>query len=182
MKTMAFRNSGLDHAPYKDVMDVGLAQWRREFPDIDSSAKATTGRILRLHDVILKAFNKAFKAHGLKYANYAVLATLRSSGRPYEMTPTALQEMMVLTSGGLSKLLARIEADGFIERSIESSDRRSVIVRLTEKGRVIADRAMRTQAKVEHELIATLSMAEREALSSMLRRLLLTNGGRMVGY
>lgn len=163
-------------------MDVGLAQWEHELPDIDSSAKAVTGRILRLHDVILKSFNKAFKTHGLKYPNYAVLATLRSSGHPYEMTPTALQDMMVLTSGGLSKLLARIEADGQIVRTIGSNDRRSVIVRLTDKGRVLVEKAMRTQARVEHDLIATLAAEERELLSAMLRRLLLTNGGRMVGY
>src|SRR5690606_881444 len=66
------------------AMDVGVAQWRTERPDLDSSAKAITGRILRLHDVILRAFNSAFAAHGLKYPNYAVLATLRSAGEPYE--------------------------------------------------------------------------------------------------
>lgn len=170
-----------EHAAYKDVMDVGIAQWRRERPDLDPSAKAITGRILRLHDVILRAFNSAFAVHGLKYPNYAVLATLRSSGDPYEMTPSALQEMMVLTSGGLSKLLGRLEDQGLIQRTVGPNDRRSVIVKLTESGRRLIDQAMATQAKVEHQLIASLSAEERELMERLLRRLVLTNGGRFLG-
>lgn len=166
---------------YKDVMDIGIAQWRRERPDLDPSAKAITGRILRLHDVILRAFNTAFTVHGLKYPNYAVLATLRSAGEPYEMTPTHLQDMMVLTSGGLSKLLARIEKQGLIERKTDTADRRSIIVKLTAKGRAVADSAMATQAKVEHELIASLAPDERELMAGFLQRIVLTNGGRVIG-
>jgi DNA-binding MarR family transcriptional regulator len=162
-------------------MDVGVAQWRNQRPDLDPSAKAITGRILRLHDVILRAFNSAFAVHGLKYPNYAVLATLRSSGEPYEMTPSALQEMMVLTSGGLSKLLSRLEKQQLIVRTVGLSDRRSVIVRLTDKGRELIDKAMATQADVEHELIASLSAEERKVMETLLRRLVLTNGGRFLG-
>lgn len=170
----------VNDATYKDVMDIGIAQWRKERPDIDPSAKAITGRILRLHDVILRAFNSAFTPHGLKYPNYAVLATLRSMGEPYEMTPSALQDMMVLTSGGLSKLLGRLESQKLIIRKVGPTDRRSVIVKLTEKGRVLIDEAMVTQAKVEHELIASLEMDERHLMESLLRRLVLTNGGRFL--
>ncbi len=162
-------------------MDIGVAQWRTERPDLDPSAKAITGRILRLHDVILRAFNSAFASHGLKYPNYAVLATLRSAGEPYEMTPSSLQEMMVLTSGGLSKLLSRLEKQGFIERAVGPNDRRSVIVRLTQKGKALIDQAMATQAKVEHQLIASLSPDDRKMMETLLRRLVLTNGGRFLG-
>ncbi|MGE0844937.1 MAG: MarR family winged helix-turn-helix transcriptional regulator [Flavobacteriaceae bacterium] len=171
----------LDDPTYRDVMDVGVAQWRRERPDLDPSAKAITGRILRLHDVILRAFNAAFAAHGLKYPNYAVLATLRSAGAPFELTPSALQNTMVLTSGGLSKLLGRLERNGLITRKSGPNDGRTVIVRLTEKGRKLVDGAMATQAKVEHELIASISPQERIVLQSLLRRLVLTNGGRFIG-
>lgn len=163
---------------YKDVMDVGIAQWRKERPDLDPSAKAVTGRILRLHDVILKAFNKALSANGLKYRNYAVLATLRSSGEPFEMTPSALQEMMVLTSGGLSKLLSRLEKKNLIARTVGLNDRRNVLVRLTEKGQALVEQAMATQAKVEHELIASLSQEERKIMEKLLRRLVVSNSGR----
>ena len=40
-----------------DIVGRGIAQWRRERPDIDCSGKSVVGRILRLQDVILRAAN-----------------------------------------------------------------------------------------------------------------------------
>ena len=62
-----------------------MAQWRLERPDIDCSGKAVVGRVLLLQDIILKTVNAALAPHGLRYPAYAVLATLRVSGKPYRL-------------------------------------------------------------------------------------------------
>ncbi len=81
------RGTGTDDAPGQDpsfdIVGRGMAQWRRERPDIDCSGKAIVGRVLRLQDVILRAVNGVLERHGLRYPIYAVLATLRVSGPPY---------------------------------------------------------------------------------------------------
>ncbi len=164
----------------RDVMDVGIAQWRRERPDLDPSAKAVTGRLLRMHDVILRAFNRFLASHNLKYADYAVIATLRSSGAPFEMTPSALHDMMALSSGGLSKVLGRLEAQGLVSRTVADEDRRNVIVGLTGPGRDLADRTMTLQAEAEHALLAPLTKRERETVAAALRKLIIHNEGVFV--
>ena len=91
------------HDPSCDIVGRGMAQWRRERPDIDCSGKAVVGRVLRLQDVILRAVNAVLARRGLRYPAYAALATLLCSGAPYAMSPTRLTETLLLSSGGTSR-------------------------------------------------------------------------------
>src|SRR5581483_12522631 len=105
--------------------------------------KAVVGRLLHLHEVFLKAINRTLSRHRLKYPVCAVLATLRVHGAPYRMSPTALLDSLILTSGGLSNLLRKLEKTGHVKRMASDADRRGVIVELTPQGRRIVEPAMR---------------------------------------
>lgn len=156
-----------------DLVGNGMRLWRREMPDIDCSGKAVVGRILHLHDIILRAVDRALAPHGLKYPAYAVMATLRVQGAPYAMSPKELLRTLILTSGGLSNLLRRMEQAGQIRRMSDDRDGRGVIVRLTEHGRSIVEPAMRDHAAAERRLAALLSPPRQRdlvrSLSMMMR-------------
>lgn len=160
-----------------DVVGRGMMQWRVQRPDIDCSGKAVVGRILRLQDVILRAVDAVLARHGLRYPAYAVLATLRASGHPYRMSPSRLKDTLLLTSGGTSNLLARLDRKGWIRRFSDSDDRRGVIVELTEEGRILADQAMVDHAEVERELVKMFSAEEQADLAELLSRMLVLNSG-----
>jgi DNA-binding MarR family transcriptional regulator len=162
--------------PEDDLVGRGMAQWRRERPDIDCSGKAVVGRILRLQDVILRAVNARLAAHGLKYPAYAVLATLRASGTPFRMSPSRLRATLLLTSGGLSNLLARLETQGLVRRSADPIDGRGVVVELTSRGRQLADLAMPTHAAIERHLLRMFDQLERAELARLLSRMMVLNG------
>ena len=157
----------------RDIVDDGMERWQRERPDIDCSGKAVVGRILRLQDVILTAVNDALSAHGLTYSSYAVLATLRSRGAPFAMSPSELTHTLLLSSGGLSNLLSRLEKSAWVTRLADPDDGRGVIVRLSAKGRRLADRAMGDHAAVERKLIDMFSKREQGQLADLLRRMLI---------
>ncbi|MEO9338770.1 MarR family transcriptional regulator [Mesorhizobium sp. SB112] len=133
-----------------------MAQWRAARPDINGSGKAVVGRILHLNDIIMRAVDKALSRHGIMYPVYAVLATIRVSGEPYRMSPTELLSTLLVTSGGLSNLLRRMEADGYITRTANKRDGRGVIVELTDEGLALADASMADHAAVERSLIECL--------------------------
>lgn len=160
-----------------DIVGRGMAQWRRERPDIDCSGKAIVGRILRLQDVILRTVNAVLARHGLRYHAYAVLATLRASGTPYRMSPSRLRETLLLTSGGTSNLLAQIEKKKWIRRLPDPLDGRAVIVELTKEGKALVDHAMADHADVERALVSMFSEQEKHALAAMLSRMLVLNSG-----
>lgn len=163
-------------SPTFDLVGRGMAQWRRQRPDIDCSGKAVVGRVLHLQETILRAVNAALAPHGLRYPDYAVLATLRVAGEPFRMSPSRLQATMLFTSGGVSNLLRRVEKKGYVRRLSDPADGRGVLVELTQKGLALAEAAMADHAAVERRLCAMLSKDEQGVLAALLSRMILLNG------
>lgn len=166
----------IDQEP--DFVDSAISLWTEELPELDTSGKQITGRILRLAEFITDQMNDVMHPHGIKYGTYAILATLRASGAPYAMTPKALQTTLVVTSGGLSNQIARLEAKGLVSREVDPSDGRGVLVRLTREGQALADRTMPPQAAAERDFVRMLTPEERQNLEDLLRRVLLVNSLR----
>lgn len=158
-----------------DRIGRGLRMWQAEVPEIDSRAKAVVGRVLHLQELMTERINRNLARFNLKFPSYAVIATLRVSGAPYRMSPGELLSRIVLSSGGLSNLLRRLEADGYIIRRADEHDARGVQVELTSKGIAVAEEAMRAHAVLEHELIGGLSAAEQESLSRLLAKAIVLN-------
>ncbi len=157
----------------EDRIGAGMLRWRREFPDVDCSGKAIVGRLLHLNEVFQTAINRSLARHRLKYPSFAVLATLRVQGAPYRMSPKALLDTLILTSGGLSNLLRRLEKAGHVRRMADETDGRGVIVELTEQGRLLVEPAMRDHADTERRLVAMLPQAEQALVAAALGRLML---------
>ena len=68
-----------------------------------------------------------------------MLTTLRRSGEPYELTPSALFKATLVTSGAITNRIDRMESKGLVERVRDLDDRRSVRIRLTPQGREVLD-------------------------------------------
>lgn len=155
-----------------DRVDITLHKWSKERGELDTSAKAIIGRIIRLQGVILEIVSKTFKTFQINPGEYAVLCNLRVNGKPYQMSPKEIIQSVLLTSGGMSNLLERMEQKQLIKRIHNSNDRRGVLVRLTEKGKNIIDAAMTEHVHVESQLIAALTKHEQTILESFLKKLL----------
>jgi DNA-binding MarR family transcriptional regulator len=175
MRNEALRRSEVEEPQdwQSDRVGAGMQRWRREFPEIDCSGKAVVGRLLHLHEVFLKAVNRSLSRHKLKYPAFAILATLRVQGAPFRMSPKELLDSLILTSGGLSNLLRKLEKAGHIRRMADESDGRGVIVELTEQGRRLVEPAMHDHAETERRLVAMLSQSEQAAAAQALGLMML---------
>ena len=155
-----------------DHVDRIVEQWRRERPDLDMSALALLGRLVRaahLADLELAAGVAGF---GLQPGWFDLLAALRRAGPPYELNPTSLMEATMLSSGGITKRLDRLVEAGLAERRPDPDDRRGTLVRLTPKGRAVVDRALEAHVANEERLLGPLGASDRRSLDRLLRRLL----------
>ena len=157
-----------------DAVDVIVEQWRRERPDLDPSAKEITGRIIRLASRFQQAYAEAFEPLRLNEGDYGVLAPLRRAGAPHELTPTELARHRMMTSGGMTAALDRLERKGFVARIPNPDDRRGSLVRLTDAGREVIDEAMTQHVLTEHRVVAALDDEEQALLRGLLRKLLRT--------
>ena len=158
----------------KDAVDAILAQWHRERPDLDVSPMGLIGRTTRLASHYRKAIGKVFAAYGLNPGEFDVLATLRRSGAPYRLSPTALFKSMMVSSGTMTHRIDRLEKAGLVERIPDECDRRGTLIKMTEKGFALIEETVTAHVENEHKMLAVLDEDERELLTGLLRKLLLS--------
>lgn len=111
------------------------------------------------------------KRGGSRFSQQRVLRILTRYG---EQTQHQLQERMGVQQGSLSELVKKLETQGLVMRTRAPQDRRQVLIRLTDAGRIESE--TNHQRFLEHNevLFASLTQEEQEALSQMLTRLLQT--------
>lgn len=150
-----------------------VEQWRKERPDLDVSPMAVLGRLNQAASVIARdRLNPLFARFGLQSGEFDVLATLRRSGPPFALTPTALYEATMVTSGAMTARLDRLEKSGLIARGPHPEDRRGVVVQLTEKGRALIDEAVTAHVENEHQVLSGLTREEQDRLAELLKKLI----------
>jgi DNA-binding MarR family transcriptional regulator len=154
-----------------DHVDRLRAQWARELPDLDTAPMAVLGRIYRISNLVRPGIEATFAAFGLDRGEFDVISTLRRSGPPYRLTPTELYTSLMISSGGLTHRLGRLEKAGLVERLPSPSDGRSLIVGLTEKGKALSEQAFRTDMANEANVLSAMDADRREKLESLLREL-----------
>jgi DNA-binding MarR family transcriptional regulator len=154
-----------------EILKVRAESW----PEVVTPVTHLMVRIFRFSNLVLDSAMRRMAAHGLTFTEFEVLVTLRGVPAPHELAPTELYGAVLISSGGLTKVLHALEGRGLIVRGKGRTDRRSKPVRLTAKGRALAERAMADVVRSDGELIYRgLSPAEVERLTRLLRKLLAT--------
>lgn len=157
-----------------DRVDEILAQWKLARPDLDASPMGIVGRISRLGVLLVKQQTQVFARFGLDFASFDVLATLRRSGPPHELTPTQLARCMLVTPGAVAQRMNRLEAAGLITRTHSTADRRVITVALTDSGQTLVDNVLPAHMANEERMLGALTPADRDALAGLLRCLLVS--------
>jgi DNA-binding MarR family transcriptional regulator len=157
-----------------DPVDQILAQWQRERPDLDVSPMAIIGRVGRLAKHFERAIQETFSEFGLHAGEFDVLAALRRSGQPYQLSPTELFNTLMVSSGTMTHRIDRLEKTELVRRIPDPSDRRGALIVLTDKGFELIERAVDAHIVNEHRILSVLSTSERESLTLVLRKLLLS--------
>jgi DNA-binding MarR family transcriptional regulator len=156
----------------RDEVDELSEAWARQRPDLDLGAVAVFSRISRLAKRLDLARREAFTTHGIESWEVDVLAALRRTGEPYELSPGRLLKETLVTSGTMTNRVDRLTARGLVERHPDPDDRRGVIVRLTAEGLRTVDGAFEALLAAEDQLLTTLSARDQKRLADLLRTLL----------
>lgn len=155
-----------------DRIDRTRAEWASECPGLDTAALEVIGRVLRVEHLAGQRIRRVLQRERLDRGGFDVLATLRRSGAPYRLTPTALYRELVLTSGAITHRVDGLEEAGLVKRVAGKRDRRSSEIGLTAKGKAVIDRAMAAHLECETAMLGSLTKADRKALAALLRKLL----------
>lgn len=149
-----------------------IDQWRREIPDIVVGPASVVARIMRAAQYFDHEINRGLSSHGLSNRELDVLSALRRSGPPYALTASELRYEILFSSGGLTKLLDRLESAGLITREQDPDDRRIVRVVLSDAGYELQQEAIPFEIELETRLLEPLDEDQRKTLAQALQVLL----------
>lgn len=164
--------------PPPDLIDSVLDDWRRARPETKADALQIVGRILWLGRQYEETVTRMLAEHGLSYSDYDVIATLRRAGAPYELTPTELARRVLLTSGGLTACLRRLEVGGLVSRRGVPEDRRRLLAKLTPKGFDLVESFIDRRFSLADEALASLNPKQIGEAEAVLRQLVAPVDGR----
>ncbi|MFF1625926.1 MarR family winged helix-turn-helix transcriptional regulator [Streptomyces sp. NPDC058246] len=156
----------------KDPVDAIIEQWAGVRPDLDTAAMEVFGRIFRLSRAMGDRMEKAYARYGIARGEFDVLATLRRSDAPYTLSPRQLSATLMLTTGGMTGRLDKLERAGLLRRSPDPHDRRGLQVTLTDEGLRLIDEAVGAGLAVQTEALSVLDDNRAGQLAELLRQLL----------
>ena len=155
----------------QDEVDRLIADWGRERPDLDLAPMQVLSRVKRIARQLDRARGVAFTTYGIVSWEFDVLAALRRSGAPYQLSPGRLLQQTMVTSGTMTNRIDRLVGHGLVRRTPDPKDGRGVVVTLTPDGLAVVDGALADLLEAERQILAVLSPDQADQLAALLRTL-----------
>ena len=149
-----------------DRLVIGVKRLR---PDIDPGLKTVGARLLHVSDLVLRYYSGLSERFGVSLSGLAVITTLARQA-PRELTLTEINRDVLVTSGGITFIVSRLEEQGLLTRKPHPNDSRAVLVQLTSRGRRLADRLIEAVATADAEVFVHFDDTERRTIEELLRR------------
>lgn len=160
-----------------DRVDELIREWREHRPELDFSPFELVSRLTRASHYLQSKLDEIAAAYGLSHTgDLDVLASLDRAGPPYERTPSQLAHLQLMTAGGMTVRLNRLQQAGLVDRRPNPNDGRGVLVRLTQMGREVIDDALPTILEAQAGTVSVLDQPKQDLLATLLRELLVGLG------
>lgn len=153
-----------------DLVGRVIERWGTERPDIDVSPIAVIGRVHNIAEWLTEQRAMLYAEYALGPGEFDVLAALLRSGEPYEMSPSAIADWTVVSSGAVTKRVDRCIEQGWVSRRVGRADGRSRVVALTPEGKELIEVVWHASINRTHELLEALETAERDQLATLLEK------------
>lgn len=160
----------------KDVVDQIMTEWASERPDLDLGPLGVFSRVTRISKQLERARAIAFERSGLNTWEFDVLSVLRRSGDPYRQSPKVLVRETMVSSGTMTNRIDRMVERDLVRRLPDPGDGRGVLVEISQQGLILVDAAITRLTDAEDFLLSGMTRNDRERLTTLLRKLVLSIG------
>lgn len=143
----------------------------------DDSRIHTFGVLLEAMAQLNRTFDRSLREHaGINQSLFEGLLRIERSGGQLSMGELA--EQVALTSGGVTRMVARLVDAGYAERRSCETDRRVHYVGITEEGSAVLSHALAIHlGDLEEHFTSKLSDVERDTIVAVMERIRRTPDG-----
>jgi DNA-binding MarR family transcriptional regulator len=125
--------------------------------------------IMRVQQLVLASLDAAVKPFGITFARYEVLVLL-SFSRSGSLPLSKVGERLMVHPTSVTNLIDRLEAQGLVARTIDTSDRRRILASLTPAGQRVLKGATAALTDIDFA-VGTLDKDDQEKAYELLRSL-----------
>ncbi|MFF5975923.1 MarR family winged helix-turn-helix transcriptional regulator [Streptomyces sp. NPDC012769] len=154
-----------------DWTDEHVARWQPVLPGLDPVVEGAVTRMKKLSVHLRRVREQSLVDFDLERHEFDTLHKL--AGRGGSAAPSELAQDLDLAPASVTGRLDALEKRGFVRRTPSTTDRRRVVVELTDSGRATWLGAMDVLGHEEERLLGVLDPEERDSLNDMLRRIML---------
>src|SRR5512138_3492487 len=112
------------------------SDFNKRYPGADSKATETAMNLVRTSDLLVKLIADLVQPFDLTPSSGLVLGILADLGET--LPPNKIAERLIISRASVTSLLDSLERRGYIRRVPHSSDRRMLLIELTDAGRQVA--------------------------------------------
>jgi DNA-binding MarR family transcriptional regulator len=141
----------------------------RDFFSFDLESVESCLAFLNTTAEVYAAFDAHFERYGLSAGKFTVLMQLYSAKR--DLSPSEFANRANVTRATITGLLDRLEREGLVERKAHSSDRRMLMIHLTERGKMLVEKVLPDHFCRTKGLMTNLSSTEKKTLVKLLEKL-----------
>ena len=141
--------------------------FEQEFPGASRSAAEVAANLVRAADAFLAEVERRRRGIAdLSASAFQALAILEGAHEP--LAPHVIAERLLVSSASMTSLLDTLERRGLVERRPHATDRRKVLISLTNEAQEIVDRMLPAVHGAATEALADLAEPDREQLITSL--------------
>ncbi len=150
-----------------------VIDWRHVPEDLRQLYDRPGFLIRRCHQIVVSVFMRGCKEVGITPTQYALLYVLHC--RP-GVTQAEVAKILGLDRATIGSVVGRLAANGLIEKTASSADRRKHNLKLTDKGLKVCAQAQEAVKEVRDVILQPLAPEDREKFLDNLRKIMHAHG------
>lgn len=162
-----------------DLIDTFQEQWDASHPECHFHCVPAVTRLMRMAAYAERAAGEELARFSLTRGEAEVLFAIVRNPQ-LDITPKRLQQLMLISSGGLTSRLDRLEKKGLLVRLPDPNDRRGTVLKATQEGEAVTLAAHKAHTEREAKIIEVLSADEKAELAGLLKKLINAQEGALV--
>lgn len=122
-----------------------------------------------VYNIITNEISSCLNKHNLTPGKFNILMVIKHQGKEGGIPQVEISKRLIVTPSNMTKLIDKLEKDGFVTRSALAGDRRVNIMKITSKGSKLLDDAWPEYSQKLKELIVDLNQAQQKEVAELLK-------------